>query len=685
MKKKMPYAVLSTTLAAALLLGTAGQNVALADDHDHAGHQHEEVEIDRNLDTDGDGLKDWFEQSISHSYKADTDSDGTTDADEDYDGDGLSNYVEQMGGTNPNTADTDGDTLSDYEEVHKFKTSPLIYDTDGDNLSDGTEILKYNLDPNTADQDGDGVLDGMVARSYTIPANDLGITGTLTGTGDIPFKLTVRQSPVLILKNAPAANTFSLESLDPDATFKVTVPTGSSDKNDLRLYRYQTKNATLEEVQTQHHDPKTGTISAEFTGGGSFVVMSQSEYKKSLRSDKASYKGKFKEFKGKAKIHGMPGVEVDGAAIKADGTFDIERKVKASDGAEQTLKATYKVGDMQVGDNGTFLSATAITTESGLQPTILIHGLNSNSQAFGFNNKWKNGASPSAETAISSTQTFTKVSYASGATSTYGNVDVHFITSVSDSAELGPILDTNKGYTPNVDLFIYEYDANGHVGTAANGLKSFITNLTSKAIIPAGTVNLVGHSKGGLVSRYYIENLSGSSKVARLVTLGTPHFGSDWATFGDLDRDDSRLWLTTKSDASCATFTNSHPYTKYYLFGGFTASAGDLNATSPIQRGLWSGVAHLPTSNYDTDVRNRFKNAGNEISWASYADVEDGWVNIDSAMGSDREPDYDGTLTTLTVRERFYLFHETYGDHSAMRKYAPLQNMVDNVLKGLRD
>jgi len=679
MNKKMPFAVLSTALALTLMLST-GQNIASAEEHE--GHHHEE--IDMNLDTDGDGLKDWFEQSISHSYKVDTDGDGIQDSDEDADGDGLSNIVEQARGTNATTADTDGDTLSDFDELNKYKTDPLKFDTDGDNLSDGTEVLKYNLNPQLADQDNDGVLDGLVDRAYAIPANNFGIKGTLTGKGDIPFKLTVRETPVLMLKNMNATNTFALESLDPTAKFNVTVPVGQSDKNDLRLFRYDAKNATLELVQKQHIDPKTGTISAEFVGGGSFVIVSQSEYKSSLRAEKASYKGKFKTFKGKAKIHGLPGVEVDGAAVKADGTFDIAYTEKDVDGKDKTLKATYKINDMQVSDIGTFVTVQSITTQSGLLPTILIHGLNSNSQAFGFNNLWSNGASPSASSAVSSTQTFTKVSYASGATSTYGNIDVHYITSVSDSAEFGPVLDSLKGYTPNVDLFIYEYDANGHVSTASSGLKSFVSNLYTKGIIPAQSVNLVGHSKGGLVSRYYIENLSGSAYVPRLVTLGTPHFGSDWATFGDLDRDDSKLWIPTKSDI-CNTFTNSHPYTKYFLFGGFTASATDLNATSPSQRGLWTGVPHLPTSNYDANVRTRFANAGRSLSWMSYADVEDGWVNIDSAMGSDREPDYNGTLPTLTVRERFYLFHETYGDHSKMRKYGALQNYATDALKGFRD
>jgi hypothetical protein len=42
-------------------------------------------------------------------------------------------------------------------------------------------------------------------------------------------------------------------------------------------------------------------------------------------------------------------------------------------------------------------------------------------------------------------------------------------------------------------------------------------------------VHLVGHSLGGLISRYYVQRQGGDRRVASLVTLGTPHAGSLWA------------------------------------------------------------------------------------------------------------------------------------------------------------
>jgi hypothetical protein len=42
-------------------------------------------------------------------------------------------------------------------------------------------------------------------------------------------------------------------------------------------------------------------------------------------------------------------------------------------------------------------------------------------------------------------------------------------------------------------------------------------------------IDLVGHSEGGLVGRYYVQKLNGADRVRHLVTLGTPHRGTPWA------------------------------------------------------------------------------------------------------------------------------------------------------------
>ena len=48
------------------------------------------------------------------------------------------------------------------------------------------------------------------------------------------------------------------------------------------------------------------------------------------------------------------------------------------------------------------------------------------------------------------------------------------------------------------------------------------------AAVP-GPVAVVGHSMGGLVARYYVQRMGGDARVHTLVTLGTPHEGSQLA------------------------------------------------------------------------------------------------------------------------------------------------------------
>lgn len=49
----------------------------------------------------------------------------------------------------------------------------------------------------------------------------------------------------------------------------------------------------------------------------------------------------------------------------------------------------------------------------------------------------------------------------------------------------------------------------------------------------AAEVDLVGHSQGGLVARYYVKYLGGDGEVDSLVMLGTPNYGTALANLGD--------------------------------------------------------------------------------------------------------------------------------------------------------
>ncbi|MEU3777282.1 alpha/beta fold hydrolase [Streptomyces sp. NPDC032472] len=73
-------------------------------------------------------------------------------------------------------------------------------------------------------------------------------------------------------------------------------------------------------------------------------------------------------------------------------------------------------------------------------------------------------------------------------------------------------------------------------------------------------VDLVGHSLGGLVGRYYVQRLGGDARIRTLVTLGTPHSGTRVAPFMDAHplvrqvRPDSEVMAELRSPApGCRT------------------------------------------------------------------------------------------------------------------------------------
>lgn len=48
---------------------------------------------------------------------------------------------------------------------------------------------------------------------------------------------------------------------------------------------------------------------------------------------------------------------------------------------------------------------------------------------------------------------------------------------------------------------------------------------------PKQAIDVVGLSMGGIVSRYYVQRLGGIERVQRLITIGSPHYGTKMAYF----------------------------------------------------------------------------------------------------------------------------------------------------------
>jgi hypothetical protein len=166
-----------------------------------------------DVDTDNDGLPDWWESGFSldlndandsvndldsdgltalqeyalgtKENEPDSDNDGLNDGNEhntigsnplkaDSDSDGLNDGQEVNLGTDPLKVDTDGDGLTDHEEYITFETSPLLADTDLDGMDDNYEI-KNTLDPKVddalLDPDGDGLSNKEEFTAATNPNN----------------------------------------------------------------------------------------------------------------------------------------------------------------------------------------------------------------------------------------------------------------------------------------------------------------------------------------------------------------------------------------------------------------------------------------------------------------------------------------------------------------------------------
>jgi triacylglycerol lipase len=81
-------------------------------------------------------------------------------------------------------------------------------------------------------------------------------------------------------------------------------------------------------------------------------------------------------------------------------------------------------------------------------------------------------------------------------------------------------------------LYGTSYFSPQSVRRSAEQLARFIERVVAKQ--GAERVDIVAHSLGGVVARYYIERLGGAKRVRRVVTIGSPHNGTVIARLGVL-------------------------------------------------------------------------------------------------------------------------------------------------------
>ncbi len=72
----------------------------------------------------------------------------------------------------------------------------------------------------------------------------------------------------------------------------------------------------------------------------------------------------------------------------------------------------------------------------------------------------------------------------------------------------------------------------GDIADTSQALNVFADQV--RAQTGASRVDLIGHSQGGLVGRYYIKYLGGASEVDSMISLAAPHYGTTLANLANL-------------------------------------------------------------------------------------------------------------------------------------------------------
>ncbi len=192
----------------------------------------------------------------------------------------------------------------------------------------------------------------------------------------------------------------------------------------------------------------------------------------------------------------------------------------------------------------------------GKTPVFLIHGRTSNSKGvWGINNNIPSGQNNHYNSDINALSLNSK-KYTNVNSQTLGSFEPNNGNSDTDyPCNLGNTL-LDAGYKKNINLFAFNYPNEDAVKYSAQKFEAYINNLISyvrtsgsnemKACFYASRndynnnnykINIVGHSMGGLVARYYIENLYHDYSVSKLVTICTPHWGSGYADLSNLTGD----------------------------------------------------------------------------------------------------------------------------------------------------
>lgn len=267
------------------------------------------------LDTDGDGINDYFESVYgTDKDKADSDGDGLSDleeifsgtdptvqdADEDVDEDGLTVTEELAYGTSPLYPDSDLDGIDDKTEVLEVGTDPTKEDTDGDDLTDGEE-LKLGTNPLVGDSNGDGVVDSEEKIEQEVSVTweeDTGavseVSVRLACSGDIEHQVFVENtmgkdelsSNVVGLVGVPVEINSMTPFEEAEITFRYDkAGLGETKEENLCILWYDEDNMTYVMLEDSVIDTQNQTVSVTTTHFSTYLLIDKEIWLDAWRSE----------------------------------------------------------------------------------------------------------------------------------------------------------------------------------------------------------------------------------------------------------------------------------------------------------------------------------------------------------------------------------------------------------------
>lgn len=156
----------------------------------------------------------------------------------------------------------------------------------------------------------------------------------------------------------------------------------------------------------------------------------------------------------------------------------------------------------------------------------------------------------------------------------------------------------------------YPLSAFGDIRDSAALLARKIESLVEQTSV--GSVDLVGHSMGGLAALYYIKRLGGRRRVRKLVLLGTPTSGTWSALLGLVTAPLGRASLQLLPPSAFLRELNESPIPPEVQI---VALAGERDFLAPLASTVVAGVKHvaLPTGHSGLLVDNAVVDALDQV------------------------------------------------------------------------